>query len=188
MHQREKIQVVFESVELEKEELKSEREALNFERKKLADDRILLKEAVEKISGINTTGAADISHAANKINTIKINTEKLQEESIEAINSIKKQNIFSSFIASFIIMLLSLIVGLSSAHIIYKELLETKVLASQIESLRLQKEEFEYADLSIKALKKNGFKIYSDGIILPYNYREILRRTDNDQVFIPLTQ
>lgn len=178
MHQREKIQAVFESVELEKEELRQERDALRNERKELANDRKLLKEAIEKISGINTKGAADISHAASKIKTIKTNTDNVVKESLKAIQAVKRQKIFASITASLITLMLAFTIGLGSAHLGYTKLLKEKVLASEIESIKEQKAELERTSAAVVELQKRGLKVYNNAIVLPDNYKKMIKETE----------
>jgi chromosome segregation ATPase len=181
MHQREKIQVVFESVELEKEELRQERDALISERKAIAKDRKLLKEAIEKISGINTEGAADLSHAANKIKAIKTNTDNVLKESRKAIQAVKLQKHFAGITASLIILVLAFTVGIASAHLGYTKLLKEKVLASEIESIKEQKAELERTSSAVIELQNRGLEIYNNAIILPKNYTEMLKTTKDGE-------
>jgi chromosome segregation ATPase len=179
MHQREKIQAVFESVELEKEELRQERNALKSEREAIAEERKLLGKAIEKIDGINTKGAADISHAANKIKEIKTNTHSVLEESIKAIRTVKRQKFFASFITYLVTLILAFTVGITSAHLGYTRLLRETVLASEIESIKEQKAELERTSAAVIELQKRGMKIYNNAIVLPDNYTEMLGETEN---------
>ncbi len=173
MHQREKIQAVFESVELEKGALRQERDELKKERLAIANDRKLLKEAAQKISGVNTEGAADISHAASKIKTNKTNktnTDNVLNKSIKAIHAVKRQKFFSSITASLITLIFAFIIGIGFAHYSYTKFIKEDVLAYEIKSIREQKSELERASAIAIKLEKEGVKIYKDAIVFPKEY------------------
>lgn len=179
MHQREKIQAVFESVELEKEELKRERDELRKERVAITKDRDLLVRAIKKIGSINTEGAADISHAANKIKTIKTNTDNIVEESSRAIRAVKRQKIFASITTSLITLILAFTIGLGSAHISYTELLREKVLAYKIKNIEEREAELKKTTIAVIELQRHGLEVYTNAIVLPKNYKEMIGETEN---------
>lgn len=190
MHQREKIQAVFESVELEKTALRQERDELKKERLAIANDRKLLKEAAQKISGVNTEGAADISHAASKIKIIKTNTDNVLNESIKAIHAVKRQKFFSSITASLITLIFAFTIGIGFAHYSYTKFIKEDVLAYEIKSIREQKPELERASAIAIAIKleKEGLQIYKDAIVFPKKYNNQLVEMEDGRLAVLLRE
>lgn len=184
MHQREKIQAVFESVELEKTALRQERDELKKERLAIANDRKLLKEAAQKISGVNTEGAADISHAASKIKTIKTNTDNVLNESIKAIHAVKRQKFFASITASLIALIFAFTIGIGFGHYSYTKFIKEEVLAYEIKSIREQKSELERASVIAIKLEKEGLQIYKDAIVFPKKHNNQLVEMEDGRLAV----
>ena len=184
MHQKEKIQVVFESVELEKQELQQERSALRKERSllekervQLSEDRILMQQAAKKMSELNLEGAADVSEVARKIKIIKSNTDKVVQESQNAISSVKQQKRFSGVVTVLMTVVMAFAVGLASAHYSYTNHLEKEVLASRINAIESRESEIRSTQEIVVKLKNRGFQVFKNAIVLPDNWEDLLGQT-----------
>jgi len=188
MNQNEKIQAVFESVELEKHELNAERAALKEERLRLEEERTQLNEdrkcmrqAAQKMGELNLEGAADVSEAARKIKNIKSNTDQVLKVSLDAIKSVKQQKRFSGVIMNLMTLMIAAVIGLAVSHYAYTNYLETEVLALKIASIEAREKELISTQKIVIELKDRGLKVFRNAIVLPQNWEDLMGKTQEGE-------
>lgn len=159
--QQEKIQTLFESMEIAADELKKATKAAN---------------------EIRTTNQNEqkIITVIKQFNAVQANTKKLEKASIEAISRIEKQSSTLKTTTLIAVTITCALIGAVAGYTGFSSV-QDQIVSHELNALKNERAKIQEQYAFINELTEKGFKVYKNAIVLPPEYSDKVGKTKDGQ-------